>query len=168
MRRLNYGAETYKLFNLLDKDSSGEITLEEIDRELDRKWRSFRQYCVKRFNGAEDFLQQLSSLALAMEDSTTSVKKRARVECLSKVEFLLGMINSGWPGEDRDLEEVWTALRDASDDMLRASERDGPGLDWFGIELRRALRKKQAKVKSKQWFAPRKRERRAVAQNWGT
>ena len=32
----DYGAETYKLFNLLDKDSSGEITLEEIDRELDR------------------------------------------------------------------------------------------------------------------------------------
>ena len=30
-------------------------------------------------------------------------------------------------GSAEDLEEVWTALRDASDDMLRASERDGPG-----------------------------------------
>jgi hypothetical protein len=27
----------------------------------------------------------------------------------------------------KELEEVWSALRDASDDMMRISGRDGPG-----------------------------------------
>ena len=161
LKKLNFNGENaaMKLFNLLDKDSSGEITLEEIDLLSDRKWRAFRQYCVKRFQSVEDLMQQLASLAMAFEDgSEVDTKKKPRVESLSKVEFMLGMINSGWPGEDKELEEVWMALRDASDDMMRVSGRDGPGLAWFGIEMRRFNRKKAAKIKSKQWFALRSRQ----------
>lgn len=160
MKKLNFNGEVaaMKLFNLLDKDSSGEITLEEIDMASDRKWRSFRQYCVKRFQSADDLMQQLAALATAVEDGDADSKKKPRVESLSKVEFMLGMINSGWGGEDKELEEVWSALRDASDDMMRISGRDGPGLAWFGIEMRRFNRKKAAKIKSKQWFALRSRQ----------
>ncbi|CAE7836211.1 unnamed protein product [Symbiodinium sp. CCMP2592] len=160
MRKLGYMGDCYKLFNLLDKDASGEITLEEIDFDSDRKWRQFRKFCVKRFSSSDDFLQQLSALATAMDDLSIpeTNKKKPRVEALSKVEFLLGMINSGWPGEDRDLDEIWITLRDATDEMLRHVERDGPGLDWFGIELRRAKKKRMAKQKSQQWFALKSRQ----------
>lgn len=160
MRKLNFHGElaAMKLFNLLDKDSSGEITLEEIDAITDRKWRAFRQYCVKRFQSSDEFMQQVAALALATEEPFEDMKKKPRVEALSKVEFMLGLINSGWPGEDKELEEMWAALRDATDDMLRPYGRDGPGLAWFGIEMRRFNRKKAAKIKSKQWFALRSRQ----------
>ena len=37
------------------------------------------------------------------------------------------MINSGWPGDDSDLDEIWSALKDSTDDMLRIAGKDGPG-----------------------------------------
>ena len=33
------------------------------------------------------------------------------------------------PPGPQELEEVWSALRDASDDMMRITGRDGPGLE---------------------------------------
>ena len=37
---------------------------------------------------------------------------------------MISAVNISSPEE---LEEVWTALRDASDDMMRITGRDGPG-----------------------------------------
>ena len=60
LKELNYEGDIVKLWNEIDEDGSGEITLEEIDQESNEVWLSFRRWCAMTFQNGRDMLQMLT------------------------------------------------------------------------------------------------------------
>merc|ERR550537_300683 len=61
LETLNFRGDVVALWNDMDEDKSGEITLEEIDQESSDIWRSFRRWAATAFTSSREMIANLNS-----------------------------------------------------------------------------------------------------------
>merc|ERR1719506_3598206 len=84
LRFLGFKDNTNDVMRLLDDDSSGEISLSEIDAHAALLWRTFRRWCVTHFADEEDMLAELGGL------------EAVEAGCFTKDNFMLALKRLGW------------------------------------------------------------------------
>merc|ERR1719440_1863799 len=60
LRRMNFEGNVIELWNDIDEDGSGEITLDEIDTDAFDLWSSFRRWSALTFESSRDMFDKLS------------------------------------------------------------------------------------------------------------
>ncbi|CAJ1345004.1 unnamed protein product [Effrenium voratum] len=149
MRELGYTGDVFQLFSVLDDDGSNELTLDEIDMKQSSIWRNFRVFAAAMFKSEEDLLQRCADWALDVSPSLAKLRAdRPRVDRLTREEFCVGMRKSGWTWSVADLNWIFDALHDQTDQLLKAD-----GLRWLPIELVRKQKKLEAKARSSKYQA---------------
>mmetsp|Transcript_39865 Transcript_39865/g.72609 ORF Transcript_39865/g.72609 Transcript_39865/m.72609 type:complete len:763 (-) Transcript_39865:54-2342(-) len=128
MRRLNYSGDVTHAFTLLDKDGSGELSLEEIDVAQASLWRSFCKWSMNEFDSTQDMIDRLGS----KEDGGDKVSEKTFINNLEKL---------GWNGGFASL-------------IFQSLDVDSVGyvttgcLKWLETEKRRQKRKETARMKA--------------------
>jgi len=124
MLRLGFDGDDRTIFEVLDTDGSGEISLEEIDEASARLWVKFRAWALNKFDSAKDLMQTLTG----------------GMSALTQEVFAQGLKDAGWTS--------------GMEDMLYLSiDTDGCGhislgkLKWFQIDKKRLKRKEEAKAR---------------------
>mmetsp|Transcript_165702 Transcript_165702/g.532002 ORF Transcript_165702/g.532002 Transcript_165702/m.532002 type:complete len:740 (-) Transcript_165702:27-2246(-) len=135
MRKLNFQGDITALFGILDKDMSGELSLEEIDAAQAGQWRRFRSWCVSSFESKEDMQTKLWGAsrvgAPASEDAPDGTM------CLA--DFTVAIRNLGWTEQNEEL-------------LFGSIDVDGNGyivdleLKWLELEKKRQWEKQQARA----------------------
>eukprot|EP00434_Breviolum_minutum_P001126 symbB.v1.2.000984.t1/scaffold43.1/size391093/13 len=60
MEKAGYAGDVYLLFQRLDADNSGKLTLDEIDEDTAKLWLAFKSWCVATFESPLDMVYRLS------------------------------------------------------------------------------------------------------------
>merc|ERR1719456_996984 len=60
MQKLNFSGDVVALWNDIDADGSGELTLDEIDAESADTFMSFRRWCCHLFAGSKDMVTTMA------------------------------------------------------------------------------------------------------------
>jgi len=126
MRSMGYVGDARSLFEHLDADHSGELSLEEIDFMQASLWRQFRSWCVHHFQSVHDMLQTLGG------------NFGVRTLGLSQLQFIEGLARHGWDGGCEAL--LFVALDVEDSNILGALN-----MRWLNVEMQRQCRKEQAK-----------------------
>jgi len=124
------GGDTSELFDQLDWDASGDLTLSDFDVHHSVLWKKFREWCSSNFESPGDFL---ASFGAKLSGSS--------FEAVTKEQFLTGLVDHGWDGSFN--EEIYAAL-ESSDDKPGISVED---MQWLDMELKRLRRQAIARSK---------------------
>lgn len=143
MTNIGYTQNVVDLFNSIDLDGSGELSLEEIDAKSANLWSRFRQWCVKTFPNSREMLLQLS----------------AGGQTLDKAGFIQGCKRCGWTGQLEDL--IFQSLDTEDLGFVTLSS-----LKWFESDLKRLKRKEAAKAKSGKELAKKQKETMKIHQTF--
>lgn len=129
LRSLGYKADPKALLNLLDEDRSGELSLEEIDKDSSDLWRDFRHWCVERYDSIEDMMRQIG-----YDSDFTNPG-------VSFHSFVNGIAQHGWQGGEEEL--LFGVL-----DVHSAGRLTKDSMAWLDSEIRLKRRKEQAKSRA--------------------
>jgi len=143
MRKLGYPGDVSAVFNTLDVDQSGEISLEEVDAFAATLWRNFRAWCVASFESPQDMLMKMSEVT----DATDTVDKSCFTEGARKL---------GW--EDGCEDVLYHSLDDEDHGCIAAVN-----IEWLETEKKKQKRKEQARARAQSERARRTAERKAIA-----
>eukprot|EP00747_Dinoflagellata_sp_TGD_P095898 gnl/TRDRNA2_/TRDRNA2_166648_c0_seq1.p1 gnl/TRDRNA2_/TRDRNA2_166648_c0~~gnl/TRDRNA2_/TRDRNA2_166648_c0_seq1.p1 ORF type:complete len:801 (-),score=144.13 gnl/TRDRNA2_/TRDRNA2_166648_c0_seq1:54-2456(-) len=141
LRKMNFTGDATVIFNILDRDRSGEISLDEIHVAQAKLWRRFCHWCVQTFQGPREML-------LSLCGSTEG-------GVLCKTMFIDAIIKRGW-------NEGWEEIIFESLDIDGAGSLSMQSLKWLEVEKRRQRRKQLAKIRSAHENAKRAQERKAA------
>jgi len=140
--------EVLALFEILDGDKSGELTLDEIDPSQADLWNRFIEWSVKNFGSAADMVYGLN-------DSPD-------VEEVTEATFCSGMPRLGWNGGNEAL--LFSAL-----DINRNGSITAEELRWLDLEVRRLKRKREARMRAlseNAWRDRQKKKARALTHDF--
>jgi len=142
MEQLKFAGDSKPIFNMLDTDQSGELSLNEIDNASADLWLRFRKWCVETFQSPRDFMLNIG---------------RGRGKPLDLEAFSAGIKANGWHGgmEDALFNSIIT---DSDSRSIGVSDLAFLTEDW-----KRHRRKAVAKAKTQQKGARRLSDRAAVA-----
>mmetsp|Transcript_7709 Transcript_7709/g.16945 ORF Transcript_7709/g.16945 Transcript_7709/m.16945 type:complete len:721 (-) Transcript_7709:15-2177(-) len=145
MRRLEHPGDPTAIFNVLDPQHLGEISLEDVDRQAASLWNHFRAWCSALFEGTRAMV-----LTLSQDHQANAQKER-----VSKVSFCEMLPKLGWTMKQEEM--LFLALDTSDHGYITASE-----LQWLMVEKRQQRRKEQAKKKAMLDTRRRAQDRRAA------
>lgn len=122
MRALQWEGNLRELWKQMDVDGSGELTLDEIDRESASIWRKFRAWSAIRFESDVDMISKLGD----------GMK-------ITSPQFMKRVPTLGWAGQ---LEELLFGCMDHNGSGVITTDN----LRWFDEEKKRQKRKQRAKA----------------------
>jgi len=125
MRSLAYPGDATWMFEQIDKDGSGELSLDEIDSHLASIWRRFRAWSVAVFQGPREMLLQLCCGA----------------PVLDRMRFVAGLLRFGWTQGWEDI--IYDSLDVDDNGFISVA-----ALRWLEGEKKRQRRKQEAKKKA--------------------
>jgi len=117
------------VFNSLDTDRSGELSLEEIDPEQAIMWRTFRGWAAERFESARDIIRVIGG------------RDAVLTEAITLEQWLTGLARAGWDGKHEEI--LFSTLNTSSKDSIQAEN-----FKWLDIDLRRVRRKAMARERA--------------------
>eukprot|EP00933_Yihiella_yeosuensis_P055633 TRINITY_DN5447_c0_g1_i4.p1 TRINITY_DN5447_c0_g1~~TRINITY_DN5447_c0_g1_i4.p1 ORF type:complete len:774 (+),score=163.57 TRINITY_DN5447_c0_g1_i4:112-2433(+) len=145
MRNIGFKGDSAYLFERIDGDRSGELSLEEICPRTAELWRHFRNWCVVNFEDVQDFLKRLGAPEVKHEKITASNPQKLAGGPVNYVvteqQFIEGLRQKGWMHGYED--KFFAAIN--IHDKAAAGEDE---LKWLDIEKRRQKRKEMAKRKA--------------------
>eukprot|EP00929_Paragymnodinium_shiwhaense_P047600 TRINITY_DN24136_c0_g2_i1.p1 TRINITY_DN24136_c0_g2~~TRINITY_DN24136_c0_g2_i1.p1 ORF type:complete len:804 (+),score=204.67 TRINITY_DN24136_c0_g2_i1:185-2596(+) len=141
------------IFDHIDIDGSGDLTLEEIDEQEAFVWDHFRMWCGCRFTSARDLIRQLKMVVNVR--SAHSVHSRSLEDVLTEQEFEEALLHLGW--EDGFETLLFHSLDTDDEGFLRPKD-----FRWLEGEIRRFKQKEDAKAR-----VMRLNERKAKHKNAG-
>eukprot|EP00929_Paragymnodinium_shiwhaense_P112914 TRINITY_DN81185_c0_g1_i1.p1 TRINITY_DN81185_c0_g1~~TRINITY_DN81185_c0_g1_i1.p1 ORF type:complete len:723 (+),score=201.48 TRINITY_DN81185_c0_g1_i1:84-2252(+) len=144
MRAMGYDGNIKALFESIDIDGSGELSLSEIDEAQDVLWRHFRSWCVKNFANATEIIQALSG---------TAAHRGGGGEGIPLQVFRLQLRQCGWQDGFEDI--IFEALDPDGHRLI-----DEESFAWFAVEAERHKKKELARLK----HAPSIKQRLAARQ----
>jgi Ca2+-binding EF-hand superfamily protein len=143
MKKMGYAHDVVALFNSIDLDGSGELSLEEIDARSASLWSRFRQWCVKTFPTSRDMLLQLTGGGQTLDRSG----------------FTQGCKRCGWTGQFEEL--VFESLDSENLGFVTLGN-----LKWFDADVKRLKRKDAAKARSGKELAKKQKEMLKIHQTF--
>eukprot|EP00439_Symbiodinium_sp_Y106_P086391 s2122_g32.t3 len=143
LRDAKYPEDPTALFEGLDEDGGGELSLQDLDEEDGSLYWNFQEFCVLKFRkGVEDFMRSMGS---------SNAWEQIEDMKISFTQFREGLQSLGW--EEGHEDRIFDAL---SFDQRFLIKTD---MKWLDVECRRVARKEKAR-----WLAvqeQRLRERRS-------
>lgn len=136
LTEMEFHGDIQNLFNEIDCDSSGVLTLSEIDSWSADLWNSFRRWCASTFASAEDMMLKLSrghsgrrssGIGIPSSVPTTVHIRPEHGGSVSLVEFAENAVRLGWHG---GFERVLFGALD-SKNVCSIQAHDVP---WFDAE----------------------------------
>eukprot|EP00403_Amphidinium_massartii_P023531 CAMPEP_0178387378 /NCGR_PEP_ID=MMETSP0689_2-20121128/9044_1 /TAXON_ID=160604 /ORGANISM="Amphidinium massartii, Strain CS-259" /LENGTH=793 /DNA_ID=CAMNT_0020007743 /DNA_START=36 /DNA_END=2415 /DNA_ORIENTATION=+ len=118
-----------EIFNSLDQDKSGELSLEEIDAAQATLWRSFRNWAATSFTSARDMIRVIGG------------REALLTEAIPQEQWAAGVRRAGWEGGN---EEILFST-------LNIQNKESIGVDcfkWLDVDLRRKRRQAMARERA--------------------
>lgn len=132
LREMGFTGDISATFAELDVDKSGDLPLEELDKDLAWTWQTFREWAADTFEGSKDMFAKLSGIG-AIEVGPDRL--------MSQGQWLEGLRQHGW---DQGGEmTIFSGL-----DIHARGAIDVSQLKWFDVERKRRRRKEQAKQRA--------------------
>jgi len=141
MEKAGYAGDVYLLFQRLDADNSGKLTLDEIDEDTAKLWLAFKSWCVATFESPLDMVYRLS---------------RGK-DYLSEEDFKLRCRLFDWKDGQEDVLWKGVALRD--EEYVRPEM-----LKWMAVGKEEHREKEELKKLAMKVHAAKIRERQMLAQ----
>lgn len=154
MMQLHYPGDVQALFEEIDTDGSGFITMNEIDHVSTDLWNSFRAWCGQSFTSAEEMEAQLTNCIFSegvftiqtgvkLSKEEISSKKATLVAHggFTKKQFLENSVRLGWYGEWEVI--LFKALDRRRSGRVCASDFAG----WFEKARAKQLRLSQLRAR---------------------
>jgi len=141
MEEMGYCGDVYLLFQRLDVDNSGKLTLDEIDEETARLWLCFKQWCVTNFDSPLDMVYKLS---------------RGK-DYLSEDDFNQRCKLFDWKDGHEDV--LWSGVSLFGEEYVRPES-----LRWMALGKEEHREKEEIKKLAMKVLAVKIRERQALAQ----
>jgi len=145
MRRLQHPGDAAVIFQILDSQRFGEISLEEVDSEAALLWNHFRAWCSALFDGTREMVQIIGKERAA----------NAQKDKLSKSVFCEALPKLGWKQKQEEL--IFNAMDIHCHGYISEAE-----LHWLVTDKQQQRRKEQAKKKAMQDNRRRAMERHAA------
>ncbi|CAE7184345.1 unnamed protein product, partial [Symbiodinium necroappetens] len=143
LRDAKYPEDPTALFEGLDEDGGGELSLQDLDEEDGSLYWNFQEFCVLKFRkGVEDFMRSMGS---------SNAWEQIEDMKISFTQFREGLQSLGW--EEGHEDRIFDALSLDQRNLIKAD------MKWLDVECRRVARKEKAR-----WLAvqeQRLRERRS-------
>eukprot|EP00435_Cladocopium_sp_Y103_P011194 s2749_g2.t3 len=141
MEKAGYAGDVYLLFQRLDTDNSGKLTLDEIDEDAAKLWLTFKQWCVASFESPLDMVYRLS---------------RGK-DYLSEEDFKLRCRLFDW--KDGQEEWLWKGVALHNEEYVRPEM-----LKWMALGKEEHREKEELKKLAMKVHAVKIRERQMLAQ----
>lgn len=141
MERAGYAGDVYLLFQRLDTDNSGKLTLDEIDEDAAKLCLTFKQWCVASFESPLDMVYRLS---------------RGK-DYLSEEDFKLRCRLFDW--KDGQEEWLWKGVALHNEEYVRPEM-----LKWMALGKEEHREKEELKKLAMKVHAVKIRERQMLAQ----
>eukprot|EP00928_Gymnodinium_smaydae_P004429 TRINITY_DN11509_c0_g1_i1.p1 TRINITY_DN11509_c0_g1~~TRINITY_DN11509_c0_g1_i1.p1 ORF type:complete len:772 (+),score=141.79 TRINITY_DN11509_c0_g1_i1:127-2442(+) len=134
MRTLGYKGDPTALFEVLDEDGSGELSLDELDSGQAQLWTRFRAWCTEKFEGSAEMIAALAG----EEEPPSDLSVETHISC---DQFAEGIRRLGWT-------EGFEVLLFQCNDGESSEYITANGLRWLDVERRRRARKEQARQRA--------------------